>query len=359
MARERIIVKIALHKLQRMLRKVLRGSIIDPHLTSLDEAATITFYAFCLKFLRGVTRINDVLEELAKRLEIKQSDLIRNLSNNSKNDDLIINPPSSCMLNYNLYSLSRSSIAMDENLYFDLIYPLSRGIEAISMSSFGDKEVVNAALIYLAKILEKMHFEDIFDSTQKLVPIVQAFVAAYKKTEDYVKKELSEFLKGRVLKYTLKNDPNLDEIYSQDIYFLIKINFCRDQIENEDKQILIEDLRSKVFRKLLKGLEYLAMLKIDPPPDGLNRVIRELPNYFGTIFKIGSMKKGIIYFSSPAESIHNILQWFNDKTFASVVMSLLIGDTGWIARDENNLLDVFKTIIGSSLLIATRSALRR
>ncbi|MHA1616557.1 MAG: hypothetical protein ACTSX9_04555 [Candidatus Njordarchaeales archaeon] len=363
MARERIVVKIALHKLQRMLRKMLRGSIIDlqPYR---NEASNITFYAFCLKFLRGISKINNILEEITRRLEKEQTYFVKRIADYKISMEEDITPELDGGIKNNPYpsmnvpiSASLSVVVSDEPYYYNVIYPLARGLEALSISQFSCKEKVKENVGVLMNLVKN---SESLNSSQKFVPIVQALIKAYNVLDnDEAKTKVRRLLMDSILKHVLVDDPNLEDIYSQDIYFLIKTTFERNRISNQDKAVLISDLNSNVFRKLLKGLEYLALLKIDPPADGLNKVIRLLPDYFSTIFKVRYGIGGIVYFSSPAESIYNILQWFNDKTFASVVMSLLIGDTGWIARDENNFLDIFKTIVGSSLLIATRSALRR
>jgi len=285
LARERIIVKEAINSSRKVLREILKNVNISfqynqKSMSVSEIVSSCNLLSLVIKFLHGVPRVDDLVNEVALRLIKLQESLID--------------------------KVSKESYDREFDLYFHTVYPLSRFIEI----------------------------------------------------SDKMKRRIIEETLNNILSYAIELDPNLTEIYTQDIYYSIKL-YRKEYIQDYELRPLYNNLNSKIFRKVLKGLEYLTALKIDPPQSAMEYVMMIMPKFFNEVFRIGDPNNHVVYYSSIAESLRNILTSYNNKTFAHAVMNHLIEDTGWIAKNTIDMIDVIRTIIGTNLLVLARGAIRR
>jgi len=335
LARERIIVKEAINSSRKVLREILKNVNISfqynqKSMSVSEIVSSCNLLSLVIKFLHGVPRVNDLVNEVALRLIKLQESLID--------------------------KVSKESYDREFDLYFHTVYPLSRFIEALSNVQLENK------LVVLDKYLDDLlgflsSLDSIIDENQKLVPPVQGLLRAHK-ISDKMKRRIIEETLNNILSYAIELDPNLTEIYTQDIYYSIKL-YRKEYIQDYELRPLYNNLNSKIFRKVLKGLEYLTALKIDPPQSAMEYVMMIMPKFFNEVFRIGDPNNHVVYYSSIAESLRNILTSYNNKTFAHAVMNHLIEDTGWIAKNTIDMIDVIRTIIGTNLLVLARGAIRR
>ena len=343
MARERIIVKEAINSLRNILKEVLREF---SHRDEIDNPREIVFksnlLSFIIRFLYDIPKVSDIISEIAKRLEGIGLILV-NLANKELTnayEDIINNEDV-------------------EDLYTYRIYPIARILEALGgVYSIINVNCIESAVDIITLLLSEESANYIFDANQKLVPIVQGLLKVANKLYNKDQLDAIEKTLDKVLALAMEEDPDISSIYTQDIYYLIK--FQRNEYLSEEEMTpLYNNLASNTFKKVLKGIEYLSIFKQDPPQSSIDYVLSKLPLFFNEVFRIGDLNRSFTYFSSIAESIYNVLRFFNNKAFAQVIMNHLIEDTGWIARNDNNFIDFIKTVIGTSLLIHARSAIRR
>ncbi len=349
MARERIIVKEALNALKYLLNQLMKNN--NDFDVSLDKMVlNSNLFSFAVRFLRDIGKISGIVSELVSKLSQIGSHLIRNL---------------------NMMIYDREGDSADDlycKLYEFHVYPIARILEALggsnaisgTSSNYGDingfvNKAIDTMLNYFAQ--EDMMIY-LFDTNQKFVPIVQGILGSLDTiTERDVRNNVySTLLKIRDL--ALTNDPDMKSIATQDIFYLIKLRSGKF-LENDEMKPLFLDLKSRVFKRVLKGIEYLTMFGIEPPQGSIDYILALMPKFFSEIFRVGNSNSTFIYYSSIAESMHNILNHYNNKAFAQAMMNYLIEDTGWIARNNYSYVDFVKTVIGTSLLIQARGAIRR
>ena len=206
----------------------------------------------------------------------------------------------------------------------------------------------------LVKIVKKLKIDNVCDELHKCVPITQAVT-------NLLFEEVDEKYVGflnEVLNYTLEIDSDLDSVYSQDIYYYIR-QLDETKLNDGELEPLYSDIDSGIYRKILKGVEFLSLFGYPLPPNINEDLLSLTSKYFRSLFKIKRDGKGFEYYSSLAESIYNILQYSHNRSFAETVMNLLTEDSGWIYYRELDAMDLTKVIIGGSLLVLARAALRR
>jgi len=348
LARERIIVKEAINALKCLLNEVIKKVSCESGDPPEKIALSSNLLSFAIRFLHEIPKIRDIILELTYRLEKLGHVLIDNASNILVTDNVTV-------INYD-----------HETVYCLQIYPIARMLEALggvynSLPQYRNNEerdLIDDILNLFMKIFSSELVHDIFDSNQKLVPIVQGLLSVSKRLYDKNRIIMVDKILNKVLELALEEDPLLSKIYTQDIYYLIKMQ-KNDMLSDEEIKPLYANTNSNIFKKVLKGIEYLAIFGFDPPQSSINFVLSKMPIFFNEVFRIGDPEKTFIYFSSIAESIHNILRFYNNKAFAQATMNHLIEDTGWIARNNYNPIDFIKTVVGTSLLIHARGAIRR
>ncbi len=350
MARERIIVKEAINALKYLLTQLMKKNN-DDFTGSIDELVlNSNLFAFAVRFLRDIGKISDVVNELISRLNILGNHLIKSISAN----ELRHRHPESSL--DEIYS----------KIYELKIYPLARILEAFGGSNTVLVNSNASKSLLVSNIVEILlsYFENddelfcLFDTNQKFVPIVQGMLSVIDGVSEKKLRECITGMLSRIKDIALENDPEINKISTQDIFYSIKLK-TRGVLSEDEKKPLMMNLKSKVFKRVLKGIEYLTMFGIEPPQNAVDYVLSIMPRFFSEIFRVGNSHNTFIYFSSIAESMLNILNYYNNKAFAQAMMNYLIEDTGWIARNNYSYVDFVKTVIGTSLLIQARGAIRR
>lgn len=350
MARERIIVKEAINALRYLLNQLMKSN--DDLDTSLDRVVlNSNLFSFALRFLRYIGKIGNIVDELASKLRIIGDYLMKNFTNE------------------HYYGNSSSASEQYCRLYELFIYPLARILEAlgtynmvIENNSSYNRSYNRFVNDIISVILDYLRQEEVmiylFDSNQKFVPIVQGMLSVANKVSEKSKRDDINITLLKIKELAIRNDPEMNSIATQDVFYLIKLKSGEILSNNEIKPLIL-NLKSKVFKRVLKGIEYLTMFGMDPPQNSVDYILGLMPRFFSEIFRVGNSHNTFIYYSSIAESIHNILNYYNNKAFAQAMMNYLIEDTGWIARNNYSYVDFIKTVIGTSLLIQARGAIRR
>ena len=360
MARERILVKDAMMRVKRALKELLK--LFNKPIENgeqYNELSDINILSLSLKFLAETKKIDDVLYEIS---EILCSSQINKIEGSRKviiwGDEFIRlegNDLNGAWVQpYFLYSNGDLDI---DDFYDSVIYTTSRTIESLSFMNDIDHETIIKGLDFLYKIGNKIDLEVVCDKINKCVPIVQSLIKGVSLVYSNKKENYMKFLKS-ILDLALETDPELDSIYTQDIYYNIKLLESK-KLTDEELEPIYRDIESGIFRKILKGIEILAIFG-HYPPNNVNDVLLTLTSrYFKNLFKIKQTEQGIFYFSSLAESVYNILKYASNRPFAETVMNLLTEDSGWIYPRKIDPIDIYRIIIGGGLLVLARAALRR
>ncbi|MGQ4891914.1 MAG: hypothetical protein ACP6IP_05415 [Candidatus Njordarchaeia archaeon] len=360
MARERILVKDAMMRVKRVLRELLKlFQKNNGDNDSYGDLSDINLLALSIKFLAETKKIDDILFSISKvicDMQITDIDL---------NKTILLWDDNS--LKFNGKELSgawvQPSFLLDdgeldiEDFYNLVIYPTSRSIEALSYISEIDPEVILKGLNFLDNSIKKIDLENLCDDLNKCVPIVQGVVKGLSVIDEEHHSRFMSMLKS-IKDYVTEMDPELDSIYAQDIYYTIRAMETTALSESELAP-LYNDIESKIFRKLLKGIEYLSIFSLNPPVNINDKLLVLTSRYFNNLFRIKQTDKGFFYYSSLAESVYNILKHAGNRSFAETVMNLLTEDSGWIYHRKIDSLDVYRVIIGGGLLVLARAALRK
>lgn len=347
MARERIIVKEAINALKYLLNQLIKNDISNSKLSIDEIVLNSNLFSFAIRFLRDIGKVGAIVDELTSRLSVIGEYLIRSIDTNNLDDCYLTN-----IEDYRVYELQ--------------IYPLARILEALggisnlpannrNNNSYLIQRVMNIILYFFN---EEELLETIFDTNQKYVPIVQGILSSIDKISEKNTRYCIDITLDKIRKLAVKNDPEMRNIATQDVFYLIKLRGS-ELLSEEEAKPLYTNLKSRIFKRVLKGIEYLTMFGIEPPQSAVDYVLSIMPKFFSEIFRVGNSNSTFIYFSSIAESMHNILSHYNNKAFAQAMMNYLIEDTGWIARNNYSHVDFIKTVIGTSLLIQARGAIRR
>jgi len=347
LARERIIVKEAINALKYLLNQLMKNN--NDFDTSLDKVVlNSNLFSFAVRFLRDIGKIGNIVNELISKLSIIGNHLVENLSIGGFNSD-------------------DNSLTDDQycKLYEFHVYPIARILEAlggsntlISNNNSYNKFIDDAIGVMLDYFRQEEMMIYLFDSNQKFVPIVQGILSVTNKISEKSKRDNIDTMLLKIKELAIGNDPEMSNIATQDIFYLIKLN-SGEFLSNSEMKPLMLNLKSRVFKRVLKGIEYLTMFGIEPPQSSIDYILGLMPRFFSEIFRVGNSHSTFIYYSSIAESMHNILNHYNNKAFAQAMMNYLIEDTGWIARNNYSYVDFVKTVIGTSLLIQARGAIRR
>jgi len=323
LARERILVSLAIETTRRTIFSAFTN-------LKNDEITTKTnYYAFLVKFLHEVTKLSDIINYAADELNKMIPLLIKEIKSKDYGE-----------LDYSKY-----------------IYPLCRGIEALGILK---KVQYNATLKEGVNAIRDILFSEYYyqiEDIKQAIPMLQALLGAnlsLRNVAEY-RKKFDEAI-DRLEELRIEFDPNLKTIYGKDIYFSAKL-YKKEDISNTDLAILRADLKSRILIRILKAVEYITAFKRDPPHNIVEFLIRELPKFFNDIFRLVNGK--FEYYSTLVESIHNLLSNYNNKNFANALFRTLIEESDWIISEGDGVFDSIKLILGTSLLVASKSAVYR
>ena len=357
MARERILVKDAMMRVKRVLRELLK--LFQNNDGSCKSLSDINLLSLSIKFLAETKKIDEIL------LNIGETICSMQINEPNTNKTVILWDDSK--LKFDGEELKgawvQPSFLSDEgeidieDFYNLVIYPTSRSLEALSYINEIDSNPIINGLAFLNNAIKKVDLEVLCDDINKCVPIVQGMVRGLSAIdEDYPNKFLPAL--DLIKNYAMEIDPDLDSIYTQDIYYTIRA-METSTLSEDELEPLYKDIESKIFRKLLKGIEYLSIFGQYPPININDRLLVLTSRYFNNLFRVKQTENGFFYYSSLAESVYNILKYAGNRSFAETVMNLLTEDSGWIYHREIDSLDVYKVIIGGGLLVLARAALRK
>lgn len=342
MARERIIVKEALNALKSLLNEILKRIPDDfSHEEPENIAFSANILAFSVRFLHEISKIQEIILDLTKRLENLGSIIISQLSLRANKTNNFC-----------------------EEIYFLHIYPLSRILEALAGAySFNNHNACENSLVtriveLIFGIVSSGKIYNLIEDNQKFVPVVRGLTNIAKRLNNKNIVSMIDQILEKILDIAVEEDPELTSIYTQDIFYLVKLQ-KNEGLTSKELKPLYENTNSFIFKKVLKGVEYLSIFGIEPPLTSVDFILSKMPLFFNEVFRVGDPENLFVYYSSIAESMNNILNYYNNKAFAQAMMNHLIEDTGWISRNNYNTIDYVKTVIGTSLLIHARGAIRR
>ena len=163
---------------------------------------------------------------------------------------------------------------------------------------------------------------------------------------------------------TKELDPEIELIYSQDVYYsALRSEFIGNGVSNkiDEKELLplYNNLRSNIYGKILKGIEFLTAFNAPIPNFVNDKLLPMTSKYFKAILKVANGGSFLKYYSNLAESTYHILLNSNNRAFAESVLNLLTESSSWIYNKSFNLRELVKIILGSGLLVLARGALRR
>jgi len=360
LARERILVKDAMDRVKKALRELLKfftnENFNDDHKVS--QFLDVNILSLALKFLSETKKIDDVLFEISKTLEMMQ------VRNNNVETKINIWDNEFIYLNSDDYrgAWIQLNCFIDEvmdidDFYDNVIYTTSRTVEGLSITNDINEHVIINGLDFIYRILQKVELDIICDELYKCVPIVQGIINGLRFVDEQKREKFANLL-NQIREYVLDLDPELRTVYGQDVYYSIR-SIQSDRLEEEELEPLYRNLESGVYRNILKGIEFLSKFGIHDYNHINDTLLTLTSRYFNNLFKISNNDKNGFYYSSIAESVYNILKFSTNRAFAETVMNLLTEDSGWIYYRELDILDIYRIIIGGGLLVLARAALRK
>ncbi len=366
MARERILVKDAMDRVRKTLRELLKNFYkSNGDGESVTELSDLNLLSLSLRFLSKTRKVDNTLEEISeilRSMQISKETGIKTIEVITWDDEVIkITKRDLIGLWAQPFSLSNlNNNEIDLDLFYEsFIYPTARALEALIMNmsysnNINNLESITVGAKAFTKLINKIGIDNLCDEIHKCVPITQAitYFLLEEMNEYYV-----DFL-NQILNYVLEVDPTLESIYAQDIYYHIR-QLDDSKLNESELDTLYRDIESGIYRKLLKGIEFLSIFGYQLPLNINEKLLSLTSRYFRSLFIIKRENNGFEYYSSLAESVYNILLFSHNRSFAETVMNLLTEDSGWIYYRELDTLDLTKVIIGGGLLVLARAALRK
>lgn len=344
MARERIIVKLALSKVEEALKTIIKVSLYAED-NQISDIVDVNLLSLSLKFLQGTNKLPNLLSEVQKILSNSQKE------DPEKNDELAghLNEGGGKKGFWMVES------KFDEP-YLQYIYPTTRALEALAPLD-PPKEIIKKGIFFLFEWMEKECIKEITSNKSKYaVPIMQAAVKTAKNSRGEVKRKAEQII-DEACEFALTKDLN-DDTYAQTVRYLAPI-YNNHVLSSEEVTPLLKDINSGVFRKMVKGLELLPALNFELPPNATNSILDMLPKFRKHIFDTIEEGSGAVYFASISESMKNALKYYHSKTFARSFFNLMVEESTWISQPIFRPLHITQSIVGTSLLIFARGALRR
>lgn len=344
LARERIIVKLALSKVEEALKTIIKVSLYAED-NQISDMVDVNLLSLSLKFLQGTNKLPKLLREIQKILSDSQKEnpeKIPELAEHLKGGE------------------GKKGFWMVESKfddpYLQYIYPTTRGLEALAPLN-PSKEIIAKGINFLFSWMEKENIKEMTaDKIKYAVPIMQAAVRTARNSRGEVKKKAEQIIDEA---YDFATTKNLnDNTYAQTVRYLAPI-YNNHVLSNEEVKPLLKGINSGVFRKMVKGLELLPALNFELPPNATNSILDMLPKFRKHIFNTLEEGSGAVYFASISESMKNTLKYYHSKTFARSFFNLMVEESTWISQPIFRPLHIAQSIVGTSLLIFARGALRR
>lgn len=343
MARERVIVKLALQKVREALKTIIKVSLYGRD-SQLSDIIDMNLLSLALKYMNNTNKVPSLLEELESVLvnsQIENIDQIEGLPKcfNGKEE-------------LGCWSIEDKF----EDPYLKYLYPTARALEALAPRD-PHKRSIDQGINFLSHWVEEQGVKEMVQNKCKFaVPLMQAAVKVANNARGETKEKAEKLMK---VTSDFPNEKQIqDDIYAQTIRYKYFI-YNNHVLDKKEVQPLIDNINSGIFRKMMKGLEFLSALTFDLRQNSTNEILDMLPKFRKQIFNIMGEKRGAIYFASVSESMKNTLQDYQNKTFARSFFNLMVEESSWISQPIFHPVHICKILVGTSLLIFSRGALRR
>lgn len=338
-----MIVKLALLKVREALKTIIKVSLYGRS-SQIADIVDVNLLSLALKFMNKTNKLSSLLGEVTELLSDSQRrDLagVPELNNIFEEEDPI-----------GYWSVEDKF----ENTYFRYLYPTARSIEALAPRE-PPKPLLRNGINFIYGWMKKVGINEMTHGKSKyVVPIIQAAISTAENSRGKTKRKAEEIIE-QAAEFSTTKDLK-DDIYAQTIRYSYFV-YDNHVLEKEELEPLIQNLNSGIFRRMMKGLEFLSALTFDLRQNPTNRILDMLPKFRKQIFDIVREGEGAIYFASVSESMRNTLQSYHNKTFARSFFNLMVEESSWISQQIFHPLHICKVLVGTSLLIFSRGALRR
>lgn len=242
------------------------------------------------------------------------------------------------------------------DFYIGVIYQTARALEALGRA----KRISIGPLIKGFKFLSRM-LEDLDPNkieTKILVPIMDAVHSCVDVVSYDNKQKLLIPLAHKLRNITMEIDPQLREIYAQDIFLKTKI-IDNEGLKQEDLRIISQNLESKILRYVLRSIEWLVEFGVSVPPRLFELLTDLLTSNFVAVFDVHK-DSDLVYFISNTSSLVNIIHRLSNKKFAQLILDQTteyISDT--LLPGVDDIYSATKLLLMTRVLIDSRAVIRR
>lgn len=356
-ARERTIVKLAVISIAEFLDYLIYREFFDGsgmREKDFRKSLLITnFFALTFRYLLEVSNISNftgfILNNILRQQRSKEKG----------------NPPPLDVLEgawiilpdgFSWDTLKEDTVPMSDELYFGVIYPTARILEALGMARGISTSTLLRGLNFIARLLDKVEVSSL--ETKLLVPIIDAAIATYDKLPyDKIQGMIVPMVtKLRDIVYEL--DPSLESLYSQDVIMKSKA-LTNEGLVEEDIDRINRNLESKVLKRVLSTTYWLTMFNVDVSPRIQEMILDLLSKNFSAVFDIHKDPL-LAYFISNAEVLARLIQTLSDKKFAQIVLDRTIEHVSdLVLHGVSNIFEATKLLTVTKVLMEARGVIRR
>lgn len=346
MARERVIVKLALTKVKEALKNIIKVSrYADSRNSQIADIVDTNLLSLSLKFMNDTNKLPSLLDEVETVLSNYQRDNPEELQGNIRTlfEDID---------NVGFWTVENKF----DDPFLHYVYPTARALEALAPRE-PPKPLIMKGINFLYEWMEKEGFREMVqDKSKYAVPLMQTAVNTARNSRGSVKQKAERIIE-EASKFSESKDLE-DDIYAQTVRYTYFI-YNDHVLSNGEVELLVNDINCGIFRRMLTGLEFLSALTFDLRQDSTDRILDMLPKFRKQIFDIVQEGKGAVYFASVSESMKHSLDYYQNKTFARSFFNLMVEESSWISQPIFHPIHISKALVGTSLLISSRGALRR
>ncbi|MCR8433052.1 MAG: hypothetical protein NDP13_02260 [Crenarchaeota archaeon] len=249
-----------------------------------------------------------------------------------------------------------SPIVLDDDLYFGIIYPTARALEALAGIKGIGMTVLLRGLNFLLRVISKVDIESL--KVEFLVPIMDAAWAAFNKLSYENVQNLLLPLVSNLRDISLKIDQDMESIYTYDIIARSKA-LLREGLNEHDINKISENFESMVLKRILVAARWLILHNFDVPTRIQELILDLLAKNFSGVFDIH--KNPIMaYFISNSEVFATIIQELSNKKFAQIVLDRTIEFVSDLVLQEIlNVAEACKLLTVTNILMQARAVIRR
>lgn len=354
-ARERTIVKLAATTLAEFLDFLIYRNfhIGNNNDSPKEKLATANFLIMALRYLVDVPNVSAFWSFMLNYVLSLQR---KSISSQSSADFLdgawVLVSDGSHLSEFH----GKKSITMDEDLYFNIIYPTARALEALAGIKSVSMAVITRGLNFLYRIISRVEVES--SKVEFLVPIMDAAWAAFNKLSYENVQSLIFPLISKLRDILHELDPDLESIYAHDIVIRSKA-LLREGLTEFDIDKINENFESRVLRRVLVAARWLIIYNFDIPTRIQELILDLLAKNFGGVFDVH--KNPLLAYSiSNSEVFATIIQALSDKKFAQIVLDRTIEFVSDLVLQEiRDIVEASKLLTVTNVLMQARAVIRR